>query len=72
MNYTNNAYLLFYIYYYITYVEFIQYYIIFPAARSGVVVQRRWGDAASPGKAFYSSRPGCRQSGVRLIHFFRH
>ena len=23
-------------------------------------------------KAFYSSRPGCRQSGVRLIQFFIH
>ena len=23
-------------------------------------------------KAFYSSRPGCRQGGVRLIHFFLH
>ena len=27
-------------------------------------------DQGGSGKAFYSSRPGCRPSGVRLIHFF--
>ena len=34
-----------------------------------ILCTRRSGGTA---KAFYSSRPGCRPSGVRLIHFFLH